>query len=164
MSDKLLFIERPLGTLTDLRIRLFQEHLECQEFGRGIHHVFKTLVNERRQLVSLFWNTILRILNIREHGFYLGLHLLGIEISDYHNSLKIRTIPLVVEVQYFFSFKVIDNIEGAYDISLRESGPLIKDSLLKLKNSGLGTCSGTPFFSDDTTFVIQFLLLARNVS
>ena len=88
--------------------------LDCR-----VGHVFEQGSVEGRDSVCLLWNRIFLRRNVREDSLDLLFHLVDIEISYHYYCLKVRTVPLVVEVQDFFPFEAVDDFEGADHGSFR---------------------------------------------
>ena len=92
------------------------EDLECLIFYIWVNDVFKDrTVHCRYRIYTL--RDALSIRNGREYSLYPCLHVIDVEISDNYHCLKVRTIPLLIEVKDLLPLEAVDDLIFSDDIS-----------------------------------------------
>ena len=125
--------------------------------------LFLVLINQYDRLLVVVYRIVLTFGgiglggNIRKHFLDLGFDGIHIYITNYHNTLQVRTVPLFIVVSQSLRFEV------HYDLhcSDRETSGILRSFEHDWKHLFLetlyGAHTGTPFFVDDSAFLVYFL-------
>ena len=93
--------------------------------------------------------------DIGKHGFDGLLDGIHINIAHDDDGLQVGTIPLVVISPQFIRFEIVNHLNRAnrHPVGIAAGGHHLRQLLLHDTEAGIAT--GTPFFADDTTFLLD---------
>ena len=98
------------------RIEMPVEYLESLIFDFQIDYVLEKRLCHGRNRIFLLRRQIGADRDGRIEFLHFLLHLVYIEVTDYYHSLKVRTVPFLVEVQDFMPLESVDDFIFSYDI------------------------------------------------
>ena len=102
--------------------------------------------------------------DIGELGPDAGLHVVEIDIAHNGDSLQIRTIPLMIEVQDLLALETVDYLERTDYGAVGVLGTLIDEVGLAAHHPVAGFVAQAPLFADDAALCIQIGLFAGDVA
>ena len=125
--------------------------------------LFLVLINQYNRLLVVVYRIVLAFGsiglggNIRKHFLDLGFDGVHIYIANYHNTLKVWTVPLFIVVSQSLRFEVHNDLHR----SDRETSGILRsfehDWKHLLLEALYGAHTGAPFFVDDSAFLVYFL-------
>ena len=102
---------------------------------------------------------ILSASNCAENAFYLRLHFIYVNVTDHHNSLLVRTIPLLIIVANCLIREIVHYFHRTYWKTNTIEIPRIHFRKYGLIHTHLSIHSTSPLFMDDSPFVVNVIIL-----
>ena len=132
--------------------------------------LFLVLVDNEDRL-CIIWNrigcnqcTVLWQYNATEHLLDLLFYLVNVYVTNYDDTLIVRTIPLLVVSLQEWTLEVIDNLHKSYRHAMTVLRTRIELRQIALQHTLVSTCAKTPFFVDNATlFLYLFLFQQQSV-
>ena len=140
------------------------DDLEHMVFHLRVEHVFEKRLCQGRNRIFSFRLRIFPRRNVRKHLPDFLLHLFRVEVPYNHDSLKVRPVPSVVEIDNFFGLESVDDLKRPEDIAGGMFRSFVDEVILLVHHSGPGLVPASPFFTYDTSLGIEGGRLAGNVA
>ena len=133
-------------------------------FHLRVKHVLEKRLFQGRDRIFSFRLRILPCRNIRKHLPDFLFHLFGIEVTYHHDSLEVRSVPSVVEIEDFLGLESVDDLKRPEDIAGGMFRSFVDEVVLLVHHSGTRLIPASPFFADDSSLGIEGGRFAGNVA
>ena len=145
-------------------IRLLVDNLEGVELDTMVRHILEQGLLETRRNVALLGLGIHGRRNVGELGPNACLHGINVKVAHNYNRLKVRTVPLMIEVQDLLTFEAVDDLQRTQHPAPGLLGPLVDKVVLQHHHTVARVVAQAPLLAYHSPFVVQSLLLAGNVA
>ena len=155
-----------LLTVTGIRIR---EAVLVDEFHRLVADLRIGLVRVHRfglcrRDAGILGGGIHRRGNVGKPGAHAGFHLVEIDVTHDGDSLQVRPVPFMIEVQDLLALETVDHLQRADHGTVRMLRPLVDEVRLAAHHPVAGFVAEAPLLADHAAFRIEVGLLAGDVA